>query len=173
MLMQFTMVSTAPLFSAPCHHARQRMLPTVPAPATRAQRDLCFPVNATGWPRCRSRQQTLPMCPALPAALSQPPRLTPLKCRSQAYMLADTFVFLLPFTPGDTLFLGHHSLVVVYTAGCLLLRRGGISVMVLTALGESTSIFQNSWLIARNTRHNSQVRFQVTLRPVYKPPHIW
>ena len=73
-------------------------------------------------------------------------------------MLADTFVFLVPFTPGDTLFLGHHLLVVVYAVGCLLVRRGGVSVMVLTALGESTSIFQNSWLIARNTRHNSQVR---------------
>ena len=73
-------------------------------------------------------------------------------------MLADTFVFLLPFTPNDTLFLGHHFLVVVYNGGCLLVRRGGVSVMVLTALGESTSIFQNSWLIARNTRHNSQVR---------------
>ena len=73
-------------------------------------------------------------------------------------MLADTFVFLLPFTPNDTLFLGHHFLVVVYSVGCLLVRRGGVSVMVLTALGESTSIFQNSWLIARNTRHNSRVR---------------
>ena len=72
-------------------------------------------------------------------------------------MLADTFVFLLPFTPSDTLFLGHHFLVVVYAAGCLLVRRGGVSVMVLMALGESTSIFQNSWLIARNTRHNSRV----------------
>ena len=73
-------------------------------------------------------------------------------------MLADTFVFLLPFTPNDTLFLGHHFLVVVYAVGCLLVRRGGVTVMVLMALGESTSVFQNSWLIARNTRHNSQVR---------------
>ena len=78
-------------------------------------------------------------------------------------MLADTVVFLLPFTPNDTLFLGHHFLVVVYTVGCLLVRRGGVSVMVLTALGESTSIFQNSWLIARNTRHNSQVRARSAL----------
>ncbi len=107
---------------------------------------------------CGSRA-CLPSLPALRLAVHRTNSflLRGVAWTQQAYMLADTFVFLLPFTPGDTLFLGHHSLVVVYTAGCLLLRRGGISVMVLTALGESTSIFQNSWLIARNTRHNSQV----------------
>ena len=76
----------------------------------------------------------------------------------QAYMLADTLLFLLPFTPNDVLFMGHHAMTSTYMAAALLLRRGGVSVMVLMAIGESTSIFQNSWMIARNCRHDNKVR---------------
>lgn len=77
----------------------------------------------------------------------------------QAYMLADTLFFLLPFTPSDILFMGHHAMTSTYMAAALALHRGGISVMVLMAIGESTSIFQNSWIIARNCRHDNKVRF--------------
>ena len=73
-------------------------------------------------------------------------------------MVADTLLFLLPFTPSDVLFMGHHAMTTTYMAAALLLRRGGVSVMVLMALGESTSIFQNSWMIARNCRHDNKVR---------------
>lgn len=38
-----------------------------------------------------------------------------------------------------------------------LLGRGGISVAVLMFLGESTSIFQNGWYIARDLRRDSKV----------------
>jgi hypothetical protein len=38
-----------------------------------------------------------------------------------------------------------------------LLGRGGVSVAVLMALGEATSIFQNSWYIARDLRKDSPV----------------
>jgi hypothetical protein len=31
-----------------------------------------------------------------------------LRCCEQAYMLADSLLFLLPFTPSDVLFIGHH-----------------------------------------------------------------
>lgn len=39
-----------------------------------------------------------------------------------------------------------------------LMGRGGVSVLILMALGESTSIFQNGWYMARDLRKDSRVR---------------
>ena len=76
----------------------------------------------------------------------------------QAYMLVDMFMFLLPFTPGDYLFVGHHIMTAAYMLMSLQINRGGLSCLILMALGESTSLFQNSWLIARELRRDNQVR---------------
>lgn len=76
----------------------------------------------------------------------------------QAYMLVDMFMFLLPFTPGDYLFVGHHIMTAAYMLMSLQMSRGGLSCLILMALGESTSLFQNSWLIARELRRDNQVR---------------
>jgi hypothetical protein len=74
---------------------------------------------------------------------------------STAYMLVDLFCFLLPLTPNDFLFVGHHIMTATYMMSSVLLGRGGVSVAVLMALGEATSIFQNSWYIARDLRKDS------------------
>ena len=67
-------------------------------------------------------------------------------------------MFLLPFTPGDYLFVGHHIMTAAYMIMSLQINRGGLSCLILMALGESTSLFQNSWLIARELRRDNQVR---------------
>lgn len=76
---------------------------------------------------------------------------------AQAYMIVDFFMFLLPFTPGDYLFVGHHIMTTAYMVMSLQANRGGLSCLILMALGESTSLFQNSWLIARELRRDNQV----------------
>ena len=72
-------------------------------------------------------------------------------------MIVDFFMFLLPFTPNDYLFVGHHLMTTGYMLSSLLIGRGGLSCLILMVLGESTSLFQNSWLISRELRHDSRV----------------
>lgn len=78
----------------------------------------------------------------------------------QAYMIVDMFMFLLPYTPGDYLFVGHHIMTAAYMIMSLRINRGGLSCLILMVLGESTSLFQNSWLIARDLRNESKVSQQ-------------
>ncbi|DBA88032.1 TPA: hypothetical protein ACH3X1_005013 [Trebouxia sp. C0004] len=73
-----------------------------------------------------------------------------------AYMVVDFFLFLLPFTPDDFLFVGHHLMTTGYMMSSLFIGRGGLSCLVLMVLGESTSLFQNSWLISRELRQESR-----------------
>ena len=75
----------------------------------------------------------------------------------QAYMAVDFFMFLIPFTPGDYLFVGHHMMTFGYMVSSLLINRGGLSCLILMVLGECTSLFQNSWLISRELRRQSNV----------------
>ena len=75
----------------------------------------------------------------------------------QAYMAVDFFMFLIPFTPGDYLFVGHHIMTFGYMVSSLVINRGGLSCLILMVLGESTSLFQNSWLISRELRRQSNV----------------
>lgn len=72
-------------------------------------------------------------------------------------MIVDFFFFLLPFTPNDFLFVGHHLMTTGYMMSSLYIGRGGLSCLVLMVLGESTSLFQNSWLISRELRRESKV----------------
>ena len=72
-------------------------------------------------------------------------------------MIVDFFLFLLPFTPNDYLFVGHHLMTIGYMLSSLHIDRGGLSCLILMVLGESTSLFQNSWLISRELRHDSPV----------------
>lgn len=72
-------------------------------------------------------------------------------------MIVDFFLFLLPFTPNDFLFVGHHMMTTGYMMSSLYIGRGGLSCLVLMVLGESTSLFQNSWLISRELRRESRV----------------
>ena len=72
-------------------------------------------------------------------------------------MIVDFFLFLLPFTPNDFLFVGHHLMTTGYMMSSLYIGRGGLSCLVLMVLGESTSLFQNSWLISRELRRESKV----------------
>lgn len=75
----------------------------------------------------------------------------------QAYMAVDFFMFLIPFTPGDYLFVGHHMMTFGYMVSSLLINRGGLSCLILMVLGESTSLFQNSWLISQTLKRQSNV----------------
>lgn len=72
-------------------------------------------------------------------------------------MAVDFFMFLIPFTPGDYLFVGHHLMTFGYMLSSLVINRGGLSCLILMVLGECTSLFQNSWLISRELRHESNV----------------
>ncbi len=72
-------------------------------------------------------------------------------------MIVDFFMFLLPFTPNDFLFVGHHLMTTGYMMSSLYIGRGGLSCLILMVLGESTSLFQNSWLISRELRRESKV----------------
>ena len=78
-------------------------------------------------------------------------------CCMQAYMTTDFLLFLIPFTPTDFLFIAHHLMTIVYMMSALHLNRGGLSCLILMVLGESTSLFQNSWLISRELRHEHPV----------------
>lgn len=80
-------------------------------------------------------------------------------------MLVDFFMFLLPFTPDDYLFVGHHIMTSLYMIMSLQVNRGGLSCLILMALGESTSLFQNSWLIARELRRDNQVNVSTSDYP--------
>lgn len=88
---------------------------------------------------------------------------------SLAYMVVDLVAFLLPFTPDDVLFVGHHCMTGAYMASSLWLGRGGISCIVLMALGESTSLLQNGWYIVRDLRRDSKLAYTLfkQLSPVY------
>jgi hypothetical protein len=88
---------------------------------------------------------------------------------STAYMLADLVLYLLPFTPSDWLFITHHLMTAGYMLSSLYLNRGALSCLLLMLLGESTSLFQNSWYIARELRHDSKAAFRTFqwLSPVY------
>jgi hypothetical protein len=74
-----------------------------------------------------------------------------------AYMITDTFLYLLPFTPGDYLFMGHHIMVTGWILSCLTLGRGAMSCVFLLWLGEATSIWQNSWYMCKMLRKQSKV----------------
>ncbi|DBA88031.1 TPA: hypothetical protein ACH3X1_005013 [Trebouxia sp. C0004] len=88
---------------------------------------------------------------------------------SAAYMVVDFFLFLLPFTPDDFLFVGHHLMTTGYMMSSLFIGRGGLSCLVLMVLGESTSLFQNSWLISRELRQESRAAMSCfnNLSPIY------
>ncbi|KAL0027117.1 hypothetical protein WJX79_007020 [Trebouxia sp. C0005] len=88
---------------------------------------------------------------------------------SAAYMIVDFFLFLLPFTPNDFLFVGHHMMTTGYMMSSLYIGRGGLSCLVLMVLGESTSLFQNSWLISRELRRESRAAMSCfkVLSPIY------
>ena len=62
-------------------------------------------------------------------------------------MLADTVLYLIPYTPSDYLFTVHHLVVIAYVCTTLLLGRGAMSCIVMLCFGECTSIWQNSWYI--------------------------
>ncbi|KAK9838479.1 hypothetical protein WJX81_001919 [Elliptochloris bilobata] len=88
---------------------------------------------------------------------------------STAYMLTDSLLFLLPFTPTDVLFIGHHIMTTTYMVQSLLLQRGAQSALVLILLGELTSPLQNLWYFARYLKDRSQVaaRAFALISPVY------
>ena len=73
-------------------------------------------------------------------------------------MLVDEFLFLIPITPDDWLFIGHHAMVIIYTIGSLLIGRGAISCLILMCIGEITSPMQNSWYLAKDLRGYVKVR---------------
>lgn len=79
-------------------------------------------------------------------------------CLLQAYMLADTLLYLLPYTPTDFLFCTHHAVVIVYAVSALTGGRGAISYVVLTLIGECTSLWQNSWYICNIFKSQNKVR---------------
>lgn len=88
---------------------------------------------------------------------------------STAYMLVDLFAFLLPFTPDDFLFIGHHFLTASYMISSLWLGRGGVSCVVLMVLGESTSWLQNGFYLSRDLRRDNETAMVLfkTISPVY------
>lgn len=88
---------------------------------------------------------------------------------STAYMLVDLFCFLLPFTPDDLLFIGHHILTASYMLSSLWLGRGGTSCLVLMVLGESTSWLQNGFYLSRDLRRDSATALRLFKRisPAY------
>ena len=53
---------------------------------------------------------------------------------------------------------GGDALRSLYMVQSLALGRGALSALVLMAVGESTSVLQNGWYIARAMRARSQVR---------------
>lgn len=90
---------------------------------------------------------------------------------STAYMLVDLFFFLLPFTPDDFLFIGHHILTASYMLSSLWLGRGGISCLVLMVLGESTSWLQNGFYLSRDLRRDSATAMR--LFKLISPAYTW
>ena len=72
-------------------------------------------------------------------------------------MITDTVLYLLPFTPGDYLFMGHHIMVTGWILSCLTLQRGAMSCVFLLWLGEATSIWQNTWYMCKMLRKQSKV----------------
>ena len=77
-------------------------------------------------------------------------------------MLADTLLYLLPYTPTDFLFCTHHTVVIVYAVSALVGGRGAISYIILTLIGECTSLWQNSWYICKVFKSQSEVRVLLT-----------
>ncbi|KAK9813156.1 hypothetical protein WJX72_009945 [[Myrmecia] bisecta] len=90
---------------------------------------------------------------------------------STAYMLADEFLFLLPCTPDDYLFIFHHVVTVGYMLSSLFLRRGGLSCLILMFMGEITSPVQNTWFIGRDLRGTSKVAN--TVYELMSPPYTY
>lgn len=80
---------------------------------------------------------------------------------SLAYMIADFFFFLLPFTPTDFVFIVHHIIASIYLVGCLLTGHGAISCILMFFLGEVTSPVFNVFSIAKELRHHSKTAFRV------------
>ncbi|PSC68818.1 Carbonic anhydrase 2 [Micractinium conductrix] len=80
---------------------------------------------------------------------------------SLAYMIADLFFFLLPFTPDDFVFLIHHVISSVYLVGCLNTGHGAISCVLMFFLGEVTSPIFNTFSMSKELRHHSKAAFRV------------
>lgn len=80
---------------------------------------------------------------------------------SLAYMLADSFLFLLPWTPDDVVFIVHHILSGTYLVGCLLNGHGAIGCIMMFFMGEVTSPIFNAFSISKELRHHSKAAFRV------------
>ncbi|XP_023745055.1 TLC domain-containing protein At5g14285 [Lactuca sativa] len=80
---------------------------------------------------------------------------------SIAYFLMDLCHYL-TFYPTDILFIGHHlaTLFVFVTCRYLVLH-GAYAVLILLALAEITSFFQNVWTLASARREDSETARQV------------
>lgn len=85
-------------------------------------------------------------------------------CRMQAYMLADTIWYLIPYTPTDFLFCTHHIVVIVYVVSTVRLGKGGITCIFMLLFGECTSLWQNSWYICDLLRRHTKVSLGVAIQ---------
>lgn len=72
---------------------------------------------------------------------------------SVAYFLTDLLHYCLFFSAGDLLFILHHIATLFAFLTCqYVARRGAFAILVLLALAEATSLFQNLWTLARSRR---------------------
>eukprot|EP00887_Chlorella_sp_A99_P004091 scaffold23.g4091.t1 len=93
---------------------------------------------------------------------NSPAQASALLCQySLAYMVADMLFYLLPFTPGDYLYIVHHFITGIYIVGTLLTGRGGISFILMAFVGEVTSPILNTFSISRELRHRSKAAARV------------
>lgn len=76
---------------------------------------------------------------------------------SIAYMITDLFCFLLPFTPDDYLFVGHHFVTGAYMFDCVRMQRGAVSVLPWVFLGEVTGPLLNVFTACKELRKDSKV----------------
>lgn len=59
--------------------------------------------------------------------------------------MADTSLYLLPYSPTEFLFITHHLVAMAFVVTTITRGRGAISCIVMLCFGECTSIWQNSW----------------------------
>lgn len=80
---------------------------------------------------------------------------------SFAYMIADFFFYLIPFTPNDVMFIVHHFISTLFIVGVLLYNHTAIGCILMFWMGEVTSPLLNVFTFSRELRHTSKVAFRV------------
>ncbi|KAL6772460.1 hypothetical protein ACKKBG_A30310 [Auxenochlorella protothecoides x Auxenochlorella symbiontica] len=80
---------------------------------------------------------------------------------SLAYMVADVLFYLVPFTPGDFMFLVHHCISGFYVLGTLCTGVGAVSSMIMFFLGEVTSPLLNAFTFMGTLRQRSWTCFKL------------